>query len=198
MKPNQSGNRQFDIQPGDLIFTVIPFTLFKQVATATQTWTNHVGWVYAVESERVLVAESRFPLSQITTLENFIQRSGEGRFAIKRLHREIDSRQLDRLRQATRKRLGKWYHTGFNYQSSRQFCSKFVFDIYREALNIQLGEMQSFAELLQENPQANLNFWRCWYFGRIPWARRTITPAALLDSPLTWEVPQPQTFKRCA
>lgn len=37
-------------------------------------------------------------------------------------------------------RLNKFYHTGFKYESSRQFCSKFVFDIYKEALCIPVGD----------------------------------------------------------
>lgn len=60
-------------------------------------------------------------------------------------------------------RLNKFYHTGFKYESSRQFCSKFVFDIYKEALCIPVGDIETFEELLHSNPDAKLAFWKFWF-----------------------------------
>ncbi|MGO4320416.1 hypothetical protein [Pseudomonas sp. KB_12] len=56
-------------------------------------------------------------------------------------------------------------------------------EVIHEATNIQLGKVETFASLLQDNADPNLAFWRLWYFGRIPWQRRTVTPASLLRSP---------------
>lgn len=64
-------------------------------------------------------------------------------------------------------RLNKFYHTGFKYESSRQFCSKFVFDIYKEALCIPVGDIETFEELLHSNPDAKLTFWKFWFLGSI-------------------------------
>ncbi len=69
-------------------------------------------------------------------------------------------------------RLNKFYHTGFKYESSRQFCSKFVFDIYKEALCIPVGDIETFEELLHSNPDAKLTFWKFWFLGSIPWIVR--------------------------
>lgn len=81
-------------------------------------------------------------------------------------------------------RSNKFYHTGFDYHSSRQFCSKFVFDIYKSALSINNGKIETFQELLGKNPQAKLNFWKLWFIGHIPWERATVTPANLWSHPL--------------
>lgn len=75
--------------------------------------------------------------------------------------------------------MGRLYGLGFDFDSRWMYCSKFVHRIYREALGLDLGRIQTFRELLDENPGANLNFWRFWYFGRIPWERRTLTPESL-------------------
>ena len=80
-------------------------------------------------------------------------------------------------------RLNKFYHTGFKYESSRQFCSKFVFDIYKEALSIPIGDVETFEELLNSNPNAKLTFWKLWFLGSIPWERKTVTPASLWQHP---------------
>ena len=67
--------------------------------------------------------------------------------------------------------------------SRRQFCSRFVHEVIQEAIGVQVGDIQSLAQLFGQNPQANVGFWRLWYFGNIPWARQTITPASMLSSP---------------
>jgi hypothetical protein len=53
-----------------------------------------------------------------------------------------------------------------------------------ESTGTQVGEVESFAQLLSRRPEANLSFWKWWYFGRIPWERQTVSPASLLGSPL--------------
>ncbi len=88
-------------------------------------------------------------------------------------------------------RLNKFYHTGFKYESSRQFCSKFVFDIYKEALCIPVGDIETFEELLHSNPDAKLAFWKFWFLGSIPWDRKTVTPASL------WQHPNLELISAC-
>ncbi len=84
------------------------------------------------------------------------------------------------------RRIGVVYDTGFNLASRRQFCSRFVREVVREvvceATRIVLGDVETFDTLLHRNPDHPLGFWRIWYFGRIPWHRRTVTPASILDS----------------
>jgi hypothetical protein len=80
--------------------------------------------------------------------------------------------------------MGRWYHLGFNYDSRRMFCSKFVHEVFREALGVEIGTVQTFGELLECKPDQALGFWKLWFFGRIPWTRRTVTPASQLASPL--------------
>ncbi len=90
---------------------------------------------------------------------------------------------MQQLLAAAQERMGKWYHLGFDYDSPRQYCSKFVYQVYRQALGVELGKLQTLEQLLNENPQANVSFWRAWYFGFIPWNRRTVTPASQLIDP---------------
>jgi hypothetical protein len=76
-----------------------------------------------------------------------------------------------------------FYDTGFDLHSRRQFCSRYVLEVLREGAGIDVGRVETFAELLHESPGADLGFWRAWYFGRIPWQRETVTPASLLRTP---------------
>lgn len=177
--------KHFPIQyeTGDIVFTCIGAALFGQISTASQCWSNHVGIIIGHNGEDYLVAESRVPLSTVTTLSLFIQRSAEQRYAVRRLRGGLTVEQKLAIMEQIPARLNKFYHTGFKYESSRQFCSKFVFDIYKEALCIPIGDVETFEELLNSNPNAKLTFWKLWFLGSIPWERKTVTPASLWQHP---------------
>ena len=170
-------------ETGDIVFTCIRTHLFGQISTASQCWSNHVGIIIGHTGEDYLVAESRVPLSTVTTLSRFIQRSAGNRYAVRRLRGGLSVEQKLAIVEQVPQRLNKFYHTGFKYDSTRQFCSKFVFDIYNKALNISVGDIETFQQLLCANPGAKLTFWKLWFLGAIPWERKTVTPASLWVSP---------------
>ncbi|MEX6200607.1 YebB family permuted papain-like enzyme [Providencia hangzhouensis] len=176
-------NYPHEYEVGDVVFTSIGTELFRQIASASLCWSNHVGMIVGHNGEDYLIAESRVPLSTTTTLSRFIARSSDNRYSVRRFSHTLTSEQKSALVAEVPARLNKFYHTGFNYESSRQFCSTFVFDIYQSALSVQIGELETFKELLTKNPNAKLNFWKLWFIGQIPWERKTVTPASLWHHP---------------
>lgn len=172
------------LQVGDLVFIRVGLKPFREVAAATGSWTNHVGIVVATEGGQVQVAEATVPWSRRGSLQRFVARSEGGRVAVRRLARPLTADQAEQVDQAARRREGVLYDTGFDLHSPRQFCSRFVHEVLRDATGLQVGEVQTFQQLLQQQPQTGLGFWRWWYGGQIPWQRQTVTPASVLDSPL--------------
>ncbi len=168
------------LEVGDMVFIRIPRQPFLQVADTTSSWTNHVGIVADTSGNEPVIAESRVPFSGVTSWSSFLRRSDSGRVAVTRLPTPLDARQQRKLQQAVVARKDILYDTGFDLHSNRQFCSRYVREVMQEAAGVQLGEVETFATLLQHNPQADQRFWRVWYFGHIPWQRETITPASLL------------------
>ncbi|GEM_PF-952175 len=175
---------QIPVRSGDIIFISVPYYLFRKVSTATQCQANHVGIVFHDPKRGWLVAESAVPVSRYTPLEKFIARSRGGWCEIRRLKTGLTDAQLAALRAQSDARMGVVYHTGFRYESRRQFCSKFVYDVYQSALGVKVGELETFSHLLNRNPEAGLGFWRVWFFGRVPWNRITVTPASQFESGL--------------
>jgi len=172
------------LRPGDIVFIRIDNFLYRRVAASTGSWISHVGILYdRLPDGQWRVAESAVPRCRLTRLDRFLKRSREGRFAVRRLRIEWTGESLERMREAVRKRLGLWYHLGFDHQSPRQYCSKFVAEVVAEAAGLKLGEPESFQSLRERNPDYPLWFWRLWFLGRIPWARLTLSPAVLYDSP---------------
>lgn len=178
-----SQTSSFELEVGDLVFIRSGSELFSQVASATVCWSNHVGVIIGHDGEDYLVAESRIPLSSTTHFQKFIARSEDKKYAVRRLPRALSRAEQQAIGRQAVCRKNKLYHLGFNLDSGRQFCSKFVYEVYREALSIELGRIETFDQLLHSNPTAHLKFWQVWFFGRIPWQRRTITPASLYFCP---------------
>jgi hypothetical protein len=136
------------------------------------------------EDSEWMVAESAVPLSRYCPLSRFLRRSEGGRCAIMRLKSPLDSTAPGRLQAEASRRMRHWYHLGFDLDSRRQFCSKFVYEVYRDALGVSIGTVQSFRDLIEKNPESPLAFWKMWFMGRIPWDRRTITPGIQYESDL--------------
>lgn len=176
------------LEVGDIIFIRMGTPLFGQVAKDTGSWTNHVGIIADISGKEPIVAESKFPFSTLTPLSRFIARSVGGKVEIKRMHEPLTKEEKEKLATAIHKRLGIFYDPGFNLHSHRQFCSRFVYEVVREATGCEIGTVETLATLFDNNPQAWLGFWHFWYLGRIPWQRETVTPASLLHNHASYTV----------
>lgn len=167
---------------GDVVFIRVSALPFKKVASATESWTNHVGIVIDVSGSEPLIGESTFPISKATPLSRFVERSEGGRVEVSRLNTPLGPQQQAAVFFSAQKRMGIFYDTGFDLNSKRQFCSRYVREVLGEATGTQVGDVENFSTLLARNPKVDLAFWRIWYFGNIPWQRETVTPASLLKS----------------
>jgi Permuted papain-like amidase enzyme, YaeF/YiiX, C92 family len=185
------------LKPGDILFTSIPNFLYRRVAQTTGSLTSHVGIAFYDQDTGWLVAESAVPTVRYVTLANFISRSDNGWLVVRRMGNGLSSNQIESLRKECDRLMGKLYHLGFHFLSSRQFCSKFVYETYLTALDVEVGTLESFEALLTSQPETPLWFWRLWFMGRIPWSRITVTPASQLRSDLlqtVWKSPDQASF----
>lgn len=170
------------LKPGDVVFISITNFLYRRVANATNSWTSHVGMVHSLQDGQWMIAESAVPYSKMCPLDEFIKRSDGGRIAVRRLKDELTEEDILKLQNAADARMDRLYHLGFKFDSNRQFCSKFVYEIFKEVKDLEIGSLEPFRELLNRNPDTPQTFWRIWFFGFIPWNRRTVTPASQYES----------------
>lgn len=173
-----------DLQVGDIVFIRVANFLYRRVAQATGSWTSHVGVIHSQKDGVWKVAESTVPFSRITTLEKFIKRSENGIVSIKRLPAQLTDAEKSRLQKAAEQRLGVLYHLGFDHDSKYMYCSKFVYKVYKQALNLEIGEIENFRSLINKQPDLPLTFWKLWFFGNIPWERNTLSPGSQYKSDL--------------
>ncbi len=171
------------LEVGDVVFIRVDQKPFREIAATTGTWTNHVGIVVSAQGGEVLIGESAFPWSRLTPLARLVARSKAGRIAVLRFVEPLSAEEKGRILAAATEQQGILYDTGFDLHSHREFCSRYVREVVLAASGRQLGEVETFRSLFAKHPDANLGFWRLWYFGRIPWDRETVTPASLYSSP---------------
>jgi len=158
--------------------------LYRQVAKGTGSKASHIGIVLKDANGDWQVAESAVPFSKYCSYDEFLKRSENGWYCIKRLKTPISEEALSRIKKECNERMGVLYHLGFKYHSKRLFCSKFVYQVFQSALGVEIGRLETFQQLYDRMPYISLFFWRFWYLGFIPWSRVTITPASQMESEL--------------
>ncbi len=165
------------LEEGDFIFLDIKSLVFKHIADLTNSWTSHVGIALKDEEGQWVVYESTTPRAKISSLCSYLERTdGGNRFAIRRLNRALSKNDLSDIKAYLTERLGIRYDYGFNFNSEKMFCSKLAYLAFKEVLDLEIGKKQSFEDLKEENPDADLRYVKIWFGGRIPWHRVTVTP----------------------
>ncbi len=193
------------LQDGDIVFLAIDRFLFREVAEASLTWTNHVGIAFRGQrSGKWYVFESTFPLSKATPLCDFLDRSIPGQYAVRRLP-DLQPQEIRTLQKEARARLGIPYHQGFDYQSWRQFCSKYVHDVFQALNRQEVGHLETFRSLFDraeremavEKFQTTKRFFDRWFWiiGGIPMDRTTVTPGSILEDSDLQSVLNPADFQ---
>ncbi|OFZ05419.1 MAG: hypothetical protein A2X97_11095 [Bdellovibrionales bacterium GWA1_52_35] len=182
------------VRAGDLLFIEIDNSILKRIARATAGWTNHVGMVLGQNSSgEWIVAESKLPVSQIGSLCKFVDRTNPAKIAVRR-HPGLDSdpagsNDIAALKREAMNRLGISYDLKFNFDNDKQYCSKFVYQIYKAALGIEVGQIETLGiimDRMKSSPtyQEDIAFWTFYYGGTIPREQRIITPESQYRDPL--------------
>lgn len=167
------------VAEGDLIFLDLPDYVWRQVAKSTNSWASHVGVVFRDKHGQWIVAESAVPFSKEDSLCHYLKGSSRYNFEVRRLKSSLTASEVERMRSASASMLFKLYDLGFDFDSDKLFCSKFAYLVY-QSIGVEIGQIQTLKQLLEENPNGPVEFWKIWFLGNIPWERRTISPASEL------------------
>jgi hypothetical protein len=177
------------LQEGDVFFNHVDLALFRKVEATQKHWATHIGIIVRDEEGLFYFAESTIPFSKKTPFCEFFDHDVRGQWSLKRFEKAWSQTEISQLRTAVEKRLGFPYDLGFNYAARyTKFCSKFVFEVVKEARGLDLGYFQTFRSMLAGLDASVLKFWNYWFFGKIPFERLTITPASQFHDPQLVEI----------
>jgi len=139
----QPVEKEIEFQDGDLIFHTSRSSQSQAIQIATNSKYSHMGIIYK-EGENYIVYEAVQPV-KITNLDDWIKRGEKSEYVVKRLknsEKYLSDDGIRKMKIIGRKHLNKDYDLRFEWSDDKIYCSELVWKIYKEAFNIEIGELE--------------------------------------------------------
>ena len=169
------------LETGDVIFQYTNTRTAKVVEEITSSKVTHVGMVIRV-NKKLKVLEASGPV-RYTSLKNFIRKSKNGWFIIKKPKKSLSKKQKKSLLALSKKWVGKPYDHKFLWGDKKVYCSELVYKIY-EQINIDIGGKQQIGDLVSSSKGHSpsvIKYVKRYFgsFDNIPKNEKVVTPANL-------------------
>ena len=175
-----SGDAPF--QDGDIIFHESHSSQSKALRLAMNSPYTHMGVIF-FERGSAYVYEAVGPVKR-TPLKEWIDRGTDGHFVVKRLS-DADQRLTDEaianLRAAGERYAGLPYDLRFEWSDDRIYCSELVWKMYKVALGLEIGELQTFGDFDLSSPEVAKRIQERYPEG-LPMDETVISPASMFES----------------
>lgn len=171
-----------ELQNGDIIFQTSKSNQSKAIQRATNSKYSHMGIVYETDGQ-LFVYEAVQPV-KLTKLNDWIKRGENSHYVVKRLKNSqklLTSENLKKMKDAGDKFKDKDYDIYFEWSDDKIYCSELVWKIYKEALDIEVGDLQELQQFDLNNDIVK-NKMKERYGDKIPLNEKVISPAAMFDS----------------
>lgn len=140
-------SKETAFQNGDLIFHTSRSNQSQAIQIATNSQYSHMGIIYK-EGNNYLVYEAVQPV-KTTNLDDWIDRGENGKYVVKRLknsEKYLSDDGIKRMKAIGQKYLGKDYDLRFEWSDNKIYCSELAWKIYKEAFNIEIGELEKIGD----------------------------------------------------
>lgn len=121
---------------------------------------------------------------KLTPLNDWINRGENGHYVVKRIKNSenlLTPESLTKMKQIGEKYAGKDYDLYFEWSDSRIYCSELVWKIYKEAVGLEIGELEKLSDFnLTDNAVKQKLMER--YGDSIPKEELVISPASMFNS----------------
>lgn len=171
-----------EIQNGDIIFQTSTSGQSKTIQIATGSKYSHMGIIYK-EGNDFFVYEAVQPV-KLTPLKDWIKRGEDWHFVIKRIKNSenlLTQETLTKMKQIGEKYAGKDYDLYFEWSDSRIYCSELVWKIYKEAVGIEIGELEKLGDFNLTDKAVKQKLTER-YGENIPKDELVISPASMFNS----------------
>ncbi len=141
-----------------------------------------MGIIYQKDNE-LYVFEAVQPV-KLTPLNDWVKRGENGHYVVKRLKNSkeiLTSEKLSEMKTIGDRFKGKNYDLYFEWSDKRIYCSELVWKIYKEALGLEIGELETLKDfdltdkIVKEKMKER-------YGDNIPRNELVISPAAMFNS----------------
>lgn len=173
-----------NLKNGDIIFQVSKSSQSKAIQIATGSKYSHVGIIF-LENGKYYVYEAIQPVT-LTPLNKWIKRGENSHFVVKRLKTRgklISSKSIQKMKKTGEVFNKKNYDIYFGWSDESVYCSELVWKIYKNSLNIEIGELKKLKEFNLEHPVVSQKLHER-YGENIPYNEPVISPGDMFDSEL--------------
>lgn len=171
-----------EFQNGDIIFQTSQSNQSKAIQLATNSKYSHVGIIYN-NNNKFFVYEAVQPV-KLTPLKEWINRGLNKHYVVKRLKnaKEVLTKEtLAEMKKIGEKYKGKSYDLYFEWSDDKIYCSELVWKIYKEATEIEIGELDELKDFDLTNNVVKQKM-KERYGNSIPLDEKVISPAAMFNS----------------
>jgi hypothetical protein len=171
-----------EFQNGDIIFQTSKSSQSKAIQLATNSKYSHMGMIYETDGQ-FFVYEAVQPV-KLTKLDDWIQRGENSHFVVKRIkdsERLLTKENFEKMKDFGEKFKGKSYDIYFEWSDDKIYCSELVWKIYKETLDIEIGDLQELREFDLTNEVVK-NKMKERYGDKVPLDEKVISPATMFDS----------------
>ena len=179
-----SAQADYEARNGDIIFHTSRSAQSVAIQKATNSPYSHMGIVY-IRDSKPMVYEAVEPV-KLTPLDDWIRRGDGGRFVVKRLvdaDRLLTPGSLERMLEAGKEFEGRHYDLYFEWSDERVYCSELVWKIFKRALGVEVGDLQTVSSFDLSHPSVQAKISERWN-GQPPPDELVISPAAIFESSL--------------
>src|SRR6185295_15519695 len=176
------------LRDGDIIFHTSRSAQSAAIQRATHSPYSHMG-VVLYRDGKPFVFEA-IATVRYTPLASWVARGDGGRYVVKRLKRPLQPAELKKLREAAKSYVAKPYDLYFEWSDARIYCSELVWKMYRDALGIEIGELQKLRDFDLTDPAVKAKM-RERYGKAVPFDERVISPVSIFESSLLKTVTTP-------
>ncbi|MBP0020144.1 MAG: YiiX family permuted papain-like enzyme [Cyanobacteria bacterium SBLK] len=179
---NYGCSEEYEAQNGDIIFQTSRSSQSLAIQRATNSKYSHMGIIY-IKGDRAFVYEAVEPV-KLTPLNEWIDRGERGHYAIKRLvnaREKLTPEALEKMLAIGKTFENKHYDLYFEWSDDRIYCSELVWKIYKRALDIEIGKLQTLGEFDLSDPIVQEKV-RERFGDSIPHNETVISPAAIFTS----------------
>ena len=171
-----------EIQNGDIIFQTSKSGQSNAIQIATGSKYSHMGIIYK-QGNDFFVYEAVQPV-KLTPLNDWITRGENGHYVVKRIKNSqnlLKPETLVKMKQIGEKYAGKDYDLYFEWSDSRIYCSELVWKIYKEAVGLEIGELEKLGDFNLTDKAVKQKLMER-YGENIPKEKLVISPASMFDS----------------
>jgi len=179
---NRVNSNKTEIRNGDIIFQTSKSSQSKAIQIATKSKYSHMGIIYK-EGDNYFVYEAT-QLVKLTPLKEWIARGENQHYVIKRLKNAnelLTPESLKKMKKIGERFNNKNYDLYFEWTDDRIYCSELVWKIYKEAIGIEIGELETLKDFDLSNDIVNKKV-RERYVDHIPLDEKVISPAVMFNS----------------